>query len=81
MVLYADPRWRSLAVTGNEEDFRVFLAEFTRRLPIESPLRTTAKPWFLHQLRVIAHAIQAAADQGTPAAARSGPDRPVRHAG
>ncbi|MET8413583.1 hypothetical protein ABZV34_37070 [Streptomyces sp. NPDC005195] len=36
---------------------------FTRRLPNESSLRTTAKPWFIQQLRTIAHAIQDAAEQ------------------
>ncbi|MFD5783188.1 TnsA-like heteromeric transposase endonuclease subunit [Streptomyces sp. NPDC126933] len=45
-----------------EEDFRAFHAEFTRRLPNESSLRTTANPWFIHQLRTIAHTIEAAAD-------------------
>lgn len=72
MVLYADSRWRGLAVSGDEEDFRVFRAEFTRRLPIESPLRTTAKPWFVYQLRVIAHAIQDAAEPGHPGHSSSG---------
>ncbi|MFE5141225.1 hypothetical protein ACFRDV_26740 [Streptomyces fagopyri] len=38
-------------------------AEFTRRLSDESPLRTTAKPWFVQQLRTIAHAVQDAAEQ------------------
>ncbi|AZQ35681.1 hypothetical protein EJ357_21075 [Streptomyces cyaneochromogenes] len=61
MALYASPYWRRLAMSTNEEDFRAFHAEFTRRLPNESPLRTTAKPWFIQQLRTIAHTIQDAA--------------------
>jgi hypothetical protein len=40
MVFYADPRWRSLALSGVEEDFRALHAEFIRRLPNESSLRT-----------------------------------------
>ncbi len=63
MVLYAAPQWRGLAMSSNEEGFRAFHAEFRRRLPIESPLRTTAKPWFIHQLRMIAYTIQDAVDQ------------------
>ncbi|WP_153286256.1 hypothetical protein [Streptomyces fagopyri] len=38
-------------------------AEFTRRLPNDSPPCTTAKPWFVQQLRTIAHAVQDAAEQ------------------
>jgi hypothetical protein len=34
--------------------------EFIRRLPDESSLRTTTTPWFIHQLRMIAHTIEAA---------------------
>lgn len=49
--------WR---FSGADEDFRAFHAEFIRRLPNESSLRTTAKPWFVHQLRMIAHTIEAA---------------------
>ncbi|MGW7674681.1 hypothetical protein ACWGJX_48075 [Streptomyces sp. NPDC054775] len=64
MVFYAAPRWRSLALSGAEEDFRAFRAEFIRRLPNESSLRTTAKPWFIHQLRMIAETIEAAAAHG-----------------
>lgn len=66
MVFYAAPHWRSLALSGAEEDFRAFHSEFIRRLPNESSLRTTAKPWFIHQLRWIADTIEAAA--GLPAA-------------
>ncbi|MER5987248.1 hypothetical protein [Streptomyces sp. NPDC001787] len=66
MVFYAAPHWRGLALSGVEADFRAFHAEFIRRLPNESSLRTTAKPWFIHQLRVIADTIEAAA--GLPAA-------------
>ncbi|MBB5798692.1 hypothetical protein AB0E64_38690 [Streptomyces caelestis] len=47
-----------MATSSRDEDFWAFHAEFTRRLPDESPLRTTAKPWFLHRLRVVAHTIQ-----------------------
>ncbi|MCX4661089.1 hypothetical protein [Streptomyces uncialis] len=65
MVLYASPQWRGLAASSDEEDFRAFHTEFIRRLPIEMPLRTTAKPWFIHQLRVIAHTIQDAAEHPT----------------
>lgn len=60
MVFYAAPHWRRLALSGAEEDFRAFHAEFIRRLPNESSLRTTAKPWFIHQLRIIADTIEAA---------------------
>ncbi|MFF6786649.1 hypothetical protein [Streptomyces sp. NPDC012510] len=63
MVLYASPHWRCLAMSSDEEEFRAFHSEFTRRLPNESPLRTTPKPWFIQQLRTIAHAIQDAAEQ------------------
>ncbi|WP_234022243.1 hypothetical protein [Streptomyces ipomoeae] len=66
MVLYAAPQWRGLATSSDEEGFRAFHAEFTRRLPIDTPLRTTAKPWFLHQLRVIAHAIEDAPQRTAP---------------
>ncbi|WP_234317267.1 TnsA-like heteromeric transposase endonuclease subunit [Streptomyces sp. NRRL WC-3744] len=59
----ASPHWRHLAMSTDEEGFRAFHAEFMRRLPNESSLRTTSKPWFIHQLRVIAHSIQAAAEQ------------------
>ncbi|MGW8975167.1 hypothetical protein [Streptomyces platensis] len=52
-------------MSSDKEDFRAFHAEFTPRLPNESSLRTTATPWFLHQLRVIADTIQNAADQVT----------------
>jgi len=62
METYASPQWRGLAASSNEEDFRAFHAEFIRRLPIEMPLHTTAKPWFIHQLRVIAHTIQDTAE-------------------
>ncbi|MGW2183283.1 hypothetical protein ACWCXX_35625 [Streptomyces sp. NPDC001732] len=65
MVFYAAPHWRSLAFSGADEDFRAFHAEFIRRLPNESSLRTTAKPWFIHQLRVIVHTIEAAAAPGS----------------
>ncbi|MFD9421408.1 MULTISPECIES: hypothetical protein [unclassified Streptomyces] len=61
MVFYAAPHRRGLALSGADEDFRAFHAEFIRRLANESSLRTTAKPWFLHQLRVIAHTIEAVA--------------------
>ncbi|MFJ3926498.1 hypothetical protein [Streptomyces sp. NPDC090022] len=74
MALYASPHWRRLATSTNEEDFQAFHAEFTRQLPNESPLRTTAKPWFIQQLRTIAHTIQEAAGQsasGNTAAART----------
>ncbi|MFF6983399.1 hypothetical protein ACFZAV_38270 [Streptomyces sp. NPDC008343] len=70
MALYASPHWRRLAMSTDEEDFRAFHAEFTRRLPNESSLRTTAKPWFIQQLRVIAHSIQAAAKQAAPPASQ-----------
>ncbi|WP_369180788.1 hypothetical protein [Streptomyces mutabilis] len=50
-------------MSSNEEDFWAFHTEFTRRLPNESLLRTTAKPWFIQQLRTIAHIIQATAEQ------------------
>ncbi|MCZ7459475.1 hypothetical protein [Streptomyces sp. WMMC940] len=70
MVLYAAPHWRSLAMSSSEDDFRAFHAEFTRRLPNERPLRTAAKPWFVHQLRVIADTIQEAAEH--PADGRTG---------
>lgn len=63
MVFYAAPRWRGLALSGVDEQFWAFHAEFVRRLPNESSLRTTAKPWFIHQLRMIAHTIQDAADR------------------
>ncbi|MET9965059.1 hypothetical protein ABZZ80_03790 [Streptomyces sp. NPDC006356] len=58
----------ALAPSGHVQQrgrLRAFHAEFTRKLPNESSLRTTAKPWFIHQLRVIAHTIQDAA--GHPA--------------
>ncbi|MFF1919338.1 hypothetical protein ACFVW8_02015 [Streptomyces sp. NPDC058221] len=60
MVFYAAPRWRSLALSGTDEDFRAFHAEFVRRPPNESSLRTTAKPRFIHQIRMIAHTIESA---------------------
>ncbi|MET9077745.1 hypothetical protein ABZX95_37660 [Streptomyces sp. NPDC004232] len=65
MTLYASPRWRRLAMSSDEEDFWPFHTEFTRRLPNENPLRTRAKPWFIHQLRVIAHTIHDAAEHAT----------------
>ncbi|MER5218656.1 hypothetical protein ABT063_51450 [Streptomyces sp. NPDC002838] len=64
MVFYAAPHWRGLALSGADEEFRAFRAEFIRRLPNESSLRTTAKPWFIHQLRVIADTIETAAALG-----------------
>ncbi|MFE3416031.1 Mu transposase C-terminal domain-containing protein [Streptomyces mirabilis] len=65
MALYASPHWRRLAMSSNEEDFWAFHTEFTRRLPNENPLRRAARPWFIHQLRVIAHTIQNAAEHPT----------------
>ncbi|MFF6806243.1 hypothetical protein [Streptomyces sp. NPDC012616] len=48
MSLYASPHWRSLALFGDR--FELFRAEFNRRLPQESALRTTARQWFLTEL-------------------------------
>lgn len=52
----------SAILDGSEQ---ITKTEFIRRLPIEMPLRTTARPWFIHQLRVIAHTIQDAPEHPT----------------
>lgn len=60
IALFATPDWRKLAVCGNDKAFTAFRAEFARRLPQESPLRTTGRPWFLRQLRRTAGRIDSA---------------------
>jgi hypothetical protein len=49
MSLYASSHRRSLAL-GEEEQMRLFEAEFHRRLPQERSLRTTARHWFLTEM-------------------------------
>lgn len=61
MDLFAVPRWRSMAGSKNADEFDAFTAEFARRLPAESPLRTTARPWFHRELRRMATRISSEA--------------------
>ncbi|MFE7973774.1 hypothetical protein [Streptomyces shenzhenensis] len=59
MSLYASSHWRSLAL-GEEEQTRLFKAEFHRRLPQERSLRTTARHWFLTEMIMTAWRIELA---------------------
>jgi hypothetical protein len=54
MNLFAVPHWRQMAGSPNTDEFDAFRTEFARRLPAESPLRTTARPWFHQELRRMA---------------------------
>lgn len=58
--LYASPHWRRLALADDEAAFRQFKAGFNRRLPQERALRTTARAWFLTELKRTAMRIDAA---------------------
>ncbi|WP_200309410.1 hypothetical protein [Streptomyces adelaidensis] len=64
--LFASPYWRSLALTDNETKFKEFRAEFNRRLPQERALRTTARAWFLTELKRTAMRIEAAVQHDRP---------------
>ncbi|MDJ0345061.1 hypothetical protein QMK19_31075 [Streptomyces sp. H10-C2] len=63
MSLFASSYWRGLAMSADDHQFAQFRAEFARRLPQESPLRTSARPWFLRQLKITAQEIHAAAER------------------
>jgi hypothetical protein len=54
MDLFAVPGWRRMAGSQHADEFDAFRTEFARRLPAESPLRTTARPWFHRELRRMA---------------------------
>ncbi|MGW8887289.1 hypothetical protein [Streptomyces sp. NPDC055749] len=58
-ALYASPRWRTLALSGDSGYFQ-FRTEFIRRLPQEQVLRKSSKPWFLKELRETALHIEEA---------------------
>lgn len=64
--LYASPCWRSLALADDEAKFEQFKAEFNRRLPQERALRTTARAWFLTELKRTAMRIEAAVQHDRP---------------
>ncbi|MEU8626605.1 hypothetical protein [Streptomyces sp. NPDC048669] len=64
--LFASPYWRSLALTDNETKFKEFRAEFNRRLPQERALRTTARAWFLTELKRTAMRVEAAVQHDRP---------------